>query len=84
MKVSKPIFANLLPNWLPWQHPQIGRKTDVRFIISAHISINPENLVKVDLVHLEITGPQEEYLKEKKTAAQHSARAAGRPDGLNC
>ena len=43
-------------NWLPWQRPLRGRKTDFRLIVCSHGSTNPQNLAKIRPVDFEIIG----------------------------
>jgi len=52
-----------------------SKKTDFRWLIYSHSSTNRENLEKIGRVDFEITGLTE-IVKNKKTAAEHTARRA--------
>jgi len=43
-------------NWLPWQRPLGGRKTNCRLIIYSRSSTNSANLAKIGPVDSEIAG----------------------------
>jgi len=43
-------------NWLPWQHPLMDRKNDLRLFIYGQSFASPANFVKIGVVDDELIG----------------------------